>query len=534
MANNFVDRSQHQQLTLPRLPELDLNVPYSCTSSHGFPHGFPQSIGDSHAQHLQSLPNRYHIENFPPVFSAEHIGHAKHADLPAYLPGDNHLKQRAGSSEGLQFKSKEPPKPEILNDQAFSSNNHNTSIEFEDHSEFSEQHSVSTDSLPDHLDTSWYQPLETWYKPLTKWYHEPTKTVLTDDDNSGDEKYSEPEIVSIPAKRARGRPRKVPAKPSVTPAAQPHTDDAPKQPIISFELLLHLLLPDKIEKQEPEQRGPIFLQSDKSWDDFLDTISSLVPTPHTGLFLPTLAWRFLSPANSPWIPITTSEGYQSMLSQVKRKLAKGSGYIVVRMQKPIVAQNVHLPNSIRASFEEPESSDEDRPMSKMGKFDDRVETQAEKLLEHYGPGKCDIHPTLPCFFYRPTDLHFELTRPRRLVWAQAILNGTVDETQIPLSSKLFSKDQAIKVNRASIRISTARWRNDVSTILNVSACSIFFDLPLLWWDHDASQSLVTTHTWFFITSIAIFAIFTISSTVISSTSSRGIYIASVLCRLWLG
>ncbi|KAJ3764871.1 hypothetical protein FB446DRAFT_656039 [Lentinula raphanica] len=203
----------------------------------------------------------------------------------------------------------------------------------------------------------------------------------------------------------------------------------------------------KTEKQDPEPRGPVYVQSDKTWDEFLVLVSSLVPTLVSGLFLSSFMWHFLSPANSPWLPVSTPEGFQLMLGQLKKKLLKGEAYVVIRMKKP-QRSSTSVPEP---ALDDNESSDDDHPVSKMvsGKVDKRVEEKAEELLELYGPGKCDLHPELPCFHFRPTNLHFELTRARRLVWAQAILCGTVDKTQIPLTSKLFKKDQALKASRSS-------------------------------------------------------------------------------------
>jgi hypothetical protein len=58
---------------------------------------------------------------------------------------------------------------------------------------------------------------------------------------------------------------------------------------------------------------------------------------------------------------------------------------------------------------------------KQAKFDDDVEEIATSLAEKYPPGCCLTHPDIPCFRHRPSDLHFDLNCPHRLVWAVAIV-----------------------------------------------------------------------------------------------------------------
>ncbi|KAJ3728955.1 hypothetical protein C8R42DRAFT_638608 [Lentinula raphanica] len=347
---------------------------------------------------------------------------------------------------------------------------------------FLRRRAPSVDSLPDSLDMSWYQGPLARNPPSDIESTPQTFAVITISDNdSGDGSAGESEVVIVPAKRTRGhrrgrpkkevaacsdgvdelneldsvatskRPRGRPKKAktdtvSITTAAD-SIDKDPDDSTFTFELLVHLMLPDKVipgktkraksktEKQDPEPRGPVYVQSDKTWDEFLILVSSLVPTPVSGLFLSSFMWHFLSPANSPWLPVSTPEGFQSMLGQLKKKLLKGEAYVVIRMKKPvevIAEPRTRSSTSVpEPALDDNESSDDDHPVSKM---------KAKELLELYGPGKCDLHPELPCFHFRPTNLHFELTRTRRLVWAQAILCGTVDKTQIPLTSKFIRKN----------------------------------------------------------------------------------------------
>ena len=67
-----------------------------------------------------------------------------------------------------------------------------------------------------------------------------------------------------------------------------------------------------------------------------------------------------------------------------------------------------------------------------------------KFTDKYSLGLCPLHPNLPCFHHRPTDLHFNLDHPHVLVWAQAIKAGSATYDKVPLQSPMFKAALAIK------------------------------------------------------------------------------------------
>jgi hypothetical protein len=56
------------------------------------------------------------------------------------------------------------------------------------------------------------------------------------------------------------------------------------------------------------------------------------------------------------------------------------------------------------------------------KFDDELEEIVAQITKKYPVGHCNVHPEISCFYHRPAELHFELNRPRCLVWAAAIVS----------------------------------------------------------------------------------------------------------------
>ncbi len=67
-----------------------------------------------------------------------------------------------------------------------------------------------------------------------------------------------------------------------------------------------------------------------------------------------------------------------------------------------------------------------------------------KLTNKYSLGLCSRHPKLPCFHHPASDMHFNLDRPRLLVWAQAIKSGSVTYEKAPILSPMFKASLALK------------------------------------------------------------------------------------------
>jgi hypothetical protein len=56
---------------------------------------------------------------------------------------------------------------------------------------------------------------------------------------------------------------------------------------------------------------------------------------------------------------------------------------------------------------------------------------------------------MSCFHHHASNLHFELTCPRLLIWATAIKNGTASFEKIPISSNLFKAEHTLKRSKKS-------------------------------------------------------------------------------------
>ena len=78
------------------------------------------------------------------------------------------------------------------------------------------------------------------------------------------------------------------------------------------------------------------------------------------------------------------------------------------------------------------------------RLDDALEEIVSNLEEKYPAGRCPLHPDLPCFHHRASDLHFNLDRPRLLVWAQAIKAETATYEKVPIASPMFKASLALK------------------------------------------------------------------------------------------
>lgn len=100
-------------------------------------------------------------------------------------------------------------------------------------------------------------------------------------------------------------------------------------------------------------------------------------------------------------------------------------------------------------------------------FDDKVASTVGEIMRLYTVGLCARHPDMRCFHHKPSDLHFELTRPRINVWAAAYVSAIILGSQLPLcyfqqrgdvkaltempiGSALFKKEHALKRKQPKI------------------------------------------------------------------------------------
>ncbi|KAJ3914744.1 hypothetical protein F5877DRAFT_70453 [Lentinula edodes] len=259
---------------------------------------------------------------------------------------------------------------------------------------FRSHRASSEDSLPDpsNILEEVYTPRTVNYglHAVTPEYHLVAPVELSSDEEV---QFADPEPIAQPVsiKRGRGRPKKA-------PVAASHSKIILVVSSFTFELLLHLIKPDrpvagklkktkgKATKQEPEKRGPIYVSSETDYAAFLSKIAGLVPTPVTGLCIQSFEWHFLSPATGPWLPINTEEGYQSMLGKLRKKHAKDEAYVIIQMKKPV--QTI-IPPTVESVIDEDETSDDDflGPVAKKGKIDDELEGITQQLQSLYPVGK---------------------------------------------------------------------------------------------------------------------------------------------------
>jgi hypothetical protein len=139
-------------------------------------------------------------------------------------------------------------------------------------------------------------------------------------------------IVLPAGRRKPGRPKGDTAARSATQAHH-----------ITFELLVYVIIPDKrvrqrggktkSEKREPLKKGPIEVNVNSEWNPFLHGIAELLQTTTANLITDTFEWRWLKPANGPWLPLTSERGFCSMVKQIVM-LTKSDPYVILRMQSP--------------------------------------------------------------------------------------------------------------------------------------------------------------------------------------------------------
>ncbi|KIM70984.1 hypothetical protein PILCRDRAFT_94066, partial [Piloderma croceum F 1598] len=191
----------------------------------------------------------------------------------------------------------------------------------------------------------------------------------------------------------------------------------------------------KAAKLDPIVYGPADFTSSSLWAKFLTQIAGIVDSSQHLLTVSSFEWRWQKPANSIWVPLRDENGYLSFLRKICE--VKTSPYVIFRMNAPAIP--LPLPSSNAPTqpwalsaagasslpdthVSEPDDSDDDTRDSrrKRPKFDDELENLVLEIDQKYSAGLCMDHPNQPCFHHRPTDNHFILDRPKKLVWAAAI------------------------------------------------------------------------------------------------------------------
>ena len=92
----------------------------------------------------------------------------------------------------------------------------------------------------------------------------------------------------------------------------------------------------KAPKVEPLALGPVTVQLELQWEDFLKILIDLLETEPFFLKQYTYEWCWLKLVNSPWLPLHTDAAYGSLIKQLKAPPCNVSGkYIIVHMAEPV-------------------------------------------------------------------------------------------------------------------------------------------------------------------------------------------------------
>jgi hypothetical protein len=143
----------------------------------------------------------------------------------------------------------------------------------------------------------------------------------------------------VPSNEAtRGSKRKATAAPPLS-----STEDS-----LEFELLTHVLQPDKKTKVGNKSKmvkvdtlkfGPRRVSVNIAWEEFQDVVAKEVLCNAPQLAINSFEWHYSKPQNSPWVPVNSEHGWESLVKQVTAKIAKDpSSYVILRMQPPAIVR----------------------------------------------------------------------------------------------------------------------------------------------------------------------------------------------------
>ncbi|KAK6996604.1 hypothetical protein R3P38DRAFT_2565367, partial [Favolaschia claudopus] len=221
--------------------------------------------------------------------------------------------------------------------------------------------------------------------------------------------------------------------------------------LINFEVLIWLPgIPRKpvgrskskrVVQVDPASFGPVLCTTNMTYADFMEAIAETLHTTPEFLVISSAEWKHLRPANAPWFPLRDQSGYQSLHRKIITPPKGVSAHdIIVRMNTPMqapakqtmpwaappsAAGPSHGPGAYAAAHapaaDKHEISDDDSQPQKKVPFDEALEDEVENLKNKYPPGLCSDHPDLRCFHHQRSRNHFELDRPKLLVWAAMIV-----------------------------------------------------------------------------------------------------------------
>ncbi|KAJ7124081.1 hypothetical protein C8R43DRAFT_1031254 [Mycena crocata] len=244
-------------------------------------------------------------------------------------------------------------------------------------------------------------------------------------------------------------------------AQAPESDD-----VVDFEMVIHCAVPPKKPagraksraKVDPIPFGPMVVNTQMNWLGFLGVLARAMGTQVAFLDIGSFMWRWLKPANSPSLPIRDEAGFKSLIRQILSPPKNiPQMYIIIKMDPPAKPPPGSMPGSSRidavfdAAFGADNDSDEDDQPKKLG-FDDGLQELMDQISDKYPAGTCSVHPEIECFHHRPTNLHYELTRTKKIVWAAAIRNNAATLTTIPSGSQHFNIKSALKSKKPTPNI----------------------------------------------------------------------------------
>jgi hypothetical protein len=105
----------------------------------------------------------------------------------------------------------------------------------------------------------------------------------------------------------------------------------------------------KMVKADPLKFGPRRVSLDVSWEAFVGVVAKEVSCTTGQLAVSSFEWHFSKPQNSPWVPLNSEHGWESLVKQVTAKMSKDqSSYVILRMQPPAVIRTPALVSCIHA------------------------------------------------------------------------------------------------------------------------------------------------------------------------------------------
>ncbi|TFY57048.1 hypothetical protein EVG20_g8691 [Dentipellis fragilis] len=226
---------------------------------------------------------------------------------------------------------------------------------------------------------------------------------------------------------------------------------------------------------DPDKHGPFQFNTGDGFDGFSQALARRLQTTTSLIDFVSVEWRFIKPNNAAWSPLRDAPGFLYLAKQINFRASARTPKeydINIRLNPPRRALPTDVPmpwasapaasssrgggasglgpgtgfdaqvDTILGVRDEQSGDEDDGSPRKKRRFDDELKDIMDQIDQKYAPGICSVHPDVSCFHHCPTNCHYILDRPMKVVWAAQIRKDDCSLLCPPMWSTQFHANKA--------------------------------------------------------------------------------------------